>query len=630
MLNFKKVVKSTSAKKNHNEKDQKNYMEKVKALSNSCIKFVKYLKNVDENTNFADIEKTFKTLFKAPMSKNKMLSRTSRVLHQMDKNLLKFKGKFNIEEVEEYSEIFRFKAEKANKNDYIKRSAIDDETIANTFCIEIPKILIEKKVKSKKEFVRSLGKKPLKELFNKETGIFTAKTEEDLKKAQDYKDNILDVFIGDKIEKISKGAFNGCKKLKHVNLGKNCEEIEDSAFLNCTALKVINLENITEIGECAFQGCKLIGINLKKVKTIERYAFKDCSSLSFVDLLENSKAEELKKIIQEQTENKEIKFNGTKEPVKKKTKEILAGVYNVKTEEDLKKIKNLKKEDIVNVNIGDGIQKISDELFAGFSKLQTVQLGKNCKKIGNSAFFNCTALKVINLENVTEIGDNAFSKCEALQNVDLGKVTKMHRYAFSGCESSLTEVKLKNTPNIEGCVFLNCKELQNVDLGEATSIGDYAFDGCKNLKKVISTSVKTIGNHAFDGCADLEDIDLSKVTTIGNYTFYKCVLLNKINLENVTSIDDNAFSGCSSLSEINLENVTKIEKSAFNSCGKLSRVVLGQSQVEIANDSFPDTKDLIIFVSDNTSALAEKINKQFKNIVVTVKNKVGLEEKLER
>ena len=223
MLNFKRVLKSTSAKENSNKKDQKDYMEKVKVLSNSCIKFVKYLKKINENTDFAEIEKAFKTSFKVPMSKSKMLSRTSRLLHGMDKELLKFKGKFNPEEVEEYSEIFRFKAKEADKNDYIKRSAIDDETIANTFYNEIPKILIGKR--------KELTEK--EEIFNEFLGEFK-KVQEVKKQSVNLANSITEninkltsVIKGDKnIESSEKQSFISALESNKKSIAKTTGETE--------------------------------------------------------------------------------------------------------------------------------------------------------------------------------------------------------------------------------------------------------------------------------------------------------------------------------------------------------------------------------------------------------------------
>ena len=148
MVNLKKVVKIGSEKsENPNKKDQEKYEKKVKNMQDACKKFEEKFKE------YLDIPKMWQGLlkcyFEEQMAKNRLVSRTSRILHDMSKKLSKFKGKFDPKKVAEYSMAFNFKAKTANSKDYIKRSAIDDENVAKFFNSEIPKIL-QMKAKEKK------------------------------------------------------------------------------------------------------------------------------------------------------------------------------------------------------------------------------------------------------------------------------------------------------------------------------------------------------------------------------------------------------------------------------------------------------------------------------------------------
>ena len=148
MVNLKKVVKIGSTKTtNPNKKDQEKYEKKVENMQTACKEFEEKFKE------YLDIPKMWQGLlkyyFEEQMAKNRLVSRTSRVLHDMSKKLSKFKGEFDPNKVAEYSKAFDFKAKTANSKDYIKRSAIDDKKVADFFNSEIPKIL-QRKAKEKK------------------------------------------------------------------------------------------------------------------------------------------------------------------------------------------------------------------------------------------------------------------------------------------------------------------------------------------------------------------------------------------------------------------------------------------------------------------------------------------------
>ena len=70
-------------------------------------------------------------IFSEYLNSKKHFSRTNSMIKDMHKKLSK--AKYNWTKPEYYQNIFKFKAEKANKKGYIKRSAIDDKGVANIF-----------------------------------------------------------------------------------------------------------------------------------------------------------------------------------------------------------------------------------------------------------------------------------------------------------------------------------------------------------------------------------------------------------------------------------------------------------------------------------------------------------------
>ena len=69
------------------------------------------------------------------------------------------------------------------------------------------------------------------------------------------------------------------------------------------------------------------------------------------------------------------------------------------------------------------------------SQVKEVSLPRGLTRIGDYAFYNCTALTSINLPStVKTIGEGAFEQCQSLVSLYLPKnVTLIDAYAFTGC-----------------------------------------------------------------------------------------------------------------------------------------------------------------------------------------------------
>lgn len=161
-------------------------------------------------------------------------------------------------------------------------------------------------------------------------------------------------------------------------------------------------------------------------------------------------------------------------------------------------------------------------------------------KIGDYAFFRCTALTSVNLPNVTSVGSYCFSEssvvtaylpkaknisnsmfgnCKNLASVDLSSAELFNGAAFVGC-IALTEVKLPKL-NMSVTGFGGCTALQKVICPNANEISASAFNGCRNLR-IVDTSAGKIGNAAFQNCENLHTIVLrgNTMCTLGSTTAF--------------------------------------------------------------------------------------------------------------
>lgn len=172
-----------------------------------------------------------------------------------------------------------------------------------------------------------------------------------------------------------------------------------------------------------------------------------------------------------------------------------------------------------------------------------------------------------------------------------GNLLGIGDYAFYGC-SGLKAIKLENGLNTIGNgVFEQCVNMETCDLAlfsQLSVIGKRAFSNCRRLSKiVIPVNVRAIGDFCFEGCASinqntgLESIDLCGegnnvlLSAIGYKAFAGCSKLLSItfpdnyedfekgtetdalgNTDNVTGIPITYFDGCSSLQYIKVQNGT--------------------------------------------------------------------------
>lgn len=294
---------------------------------------------------------------------------------------------------------------------------------------------------------------------------------------------------------------------------------------------------------------------------------------------------------------------------------------NCFTEDCLPNLWESKKivDQIKTLVIGEGITKVGDCAFCYLVSLRKVRLPKSVNHIDNHAFYGCTSLTEINLEdsNLTKMGYAALGSCN-LSKIKLpSSLKEVEEKVFTG-NSNLKEVKFCGTASpayekaaFDGCVNLtdvkvpegykgsqfcekpvdcalneNCKiggscgenmlwELNDGTLnitgtGEMNSYGisggpwkDYK-DEITNV--IIGGGVESIGSYAFEGCVNLQNVNISEsVGQIGRGAFNNCTSLANVNFNGLSDLGcSNAFKDCGKLKSVNVPEC--FENNAF--CGK--------------------------------------------------------------
>ncbi|MCM1546414.1 MAG: leucine-rich repeat domain-containing protein [Clostridiales bacterium] len=254
------------------------------------------------------------------------------------------------------------------------------------------------------------------------------------------------ITLGEGLTEIGARAFEGCTQLTTITLPDTCVTLKDMCFESSGLINVEKSDGVQTVGDRAFWECGISAISLPEVVSIGDSAFYNCGLLREISVGDN-------------LEN------------------VGAGAFRG----------------------ADGVEKLSinspvpASLCAGFTGLETLELGAGVTKIGNSAFKNCTALKSVILPAaLTDIGDSAFFNA-GLTSVNIpASVKTVGEYAFA--------YDYLSNDNLATLTIENGLE----------SIGESAFYRTAIASLNLPSSVKEVGREAFYGCNLLTEITLNE------------------------------------------------------------------------------------------------------------------------
>ena len=282
---------------------------------------------------------------------------------------------------------------------------------------------------------------------------------------------------------------------------------------------------------------------------------------------------------------------------------------------------------IEKISIPATIKKIPNYAFYKCTKLSEVVLNEGLERIGAYAFDGCKLKTLIVPSTCRVIENSAFEYNSELYHIYLPiSVVTVEQYAFYSINASAYiciehdyvpswgSYWRSGTPVYTNCTKLVVGEDYNYAIRNVSGNNNVIIlrlsQAASQLESfTFPTAVEGIGDirvasNLFKSNVNIRSVDLTGVTRIDESAFVSCSNLSNITFSNsLTIIGSHAFRYCTSLTRLEIpSSVTEIQSYAFDGCSNLTYIYLPSSVTTIGTYAFDDCNKSTIYTNAHSSS----------------------------
>ena len=333
--------------------------------------------------------------------------------------------------------------------------------------------------------------------------------------------NLTEIKICNNIKELGNSVFEGCKKLTNINFVESeITYIPEKAFLNCTSLRNIVLpDSVQNINANAFGGVGFKNILFSDEKQM-------IEKTLYISLNSN-----LRTIKNNAFETTNFVTNGTINTTNVLEEVSLPSNFTFSTDN----YNFLLSDKLKKVNLHEDIYHIKNEnnvITLGTSLIRVLSINETNEKIES-----------LDLSSIGYVYSYAFYKCGIVDEVKFGDALPGHGIeagAFYGSDIKKVDIGDTNVQKLYEYTFNNMPLLNEVILpknNSLTILGHHLFVNCPNLTNIdLPNSIITLETQSvskaftFDNCG-FESLDLPE--KMGSDAAVRSILCNCKNLKSV-------------------------------------------------------------------------------------------------